>query len=67
MFAINEPDIEALIQGRLDSGRFDSVQEVLRQALKDAPLPDAETKRGYHRPVVSFWKLCRGQPFIVRT
>ena len=39
MIQIQEPDIEALIEQRLAAGRFRNVEEVLRQALTDAPLP----------------------------
>jgi hypothetical protein len=34
---IDEPELEALIQERMKSGHFQSVEEVLIQALKAAP------------------------------
>jgi hypothetical protein len=37
---IHEPELEALIRLRMEKGRFHSVEEVLIQALKTAPLPE---------------------------
>jgi hypothetical protein len=34
---INRPELEALIQRRLQSGRFESVEDVLWQALASVP------------------------------
>ena len=39
MIHIQQPRIEALIQQRLTDGGFESVDDVLIQALTDAPLP----------------------------
>jgi hypothetical protein len=39
---IHEPELEALIQERMKSGHFQSVEEVLIQALKAAP-PSVES------------------------
>ena len=39
MIQIHQPRIEALIQQRLTDGGFKSVDDVLIQALTDAPLP----------------------------
>ena len=39
MIAIEQPEVEALIQQRLAAGHFDSIEAVLLQALRDAPLP----------------------------
>ena len=36
---INRPEIEALIQQRLDTGAFHDVEDVLLHALKSAPIP----------------------------
>lgn len=41
---IHEPELEAMIRNRMVVGRFQSVEEMLRQALEAAPLP-AEQKR----------------------
>ena len=38
---IHKPELEALIQERMKSGAFESVEDVLMQALKSAP-PAAE-------------------------
>ncbi len=47
MIEIHQPELEALIQHRLAAGGFDTVEEVLLQALQDAPLP---TKPAASRP-----------------
>ena len=39
MIEIHQPELEALIQHRLVLGGFDNIEEVLLQALQDAPLP----------------------------
>ena len=39
MIQIQQPEVEALIQQRLTAGGFDNIEEVLLQALQDAPLP----------------------------
>ena len=39
MIEIHQPEVEAFIQHRLTAGGFDSIEEVLLQALQDAPLP----------------------------
>ena len=39
MIEIHQPEVEALIRHRLTAGGFDSIEEVLLQALQDAPLP----------------------------
>jgi hypothetical protein len=39
MIEIRQPELEALIMERLQAGAFQNVEEVLYQALKDAPLP----------------------------
>ena len=36
---IHQPELEALILERMESGAFRSVEEALMQALKSAPLP----------------------------
>ena len=36
---IHQPEIEALIQQRLDTGAFHDVEDVLLHALKSAPIP----------------------------
>jgi len=36
---IQKPELEALIRKRMESGAFQSVEEVLLQALKSAPQP----------------------------
>jgi len=36
---IHQPKLEALIQQRMASGRFQSIEDVLVQALESAPLP----------------------------
>ena len=40
MIQIQQSEIEALIQDRLTAGGFDNVEQVLLQALRDAPLPN---------------------------
>ena len=47
MIQIHQPEVEALIQHRLTAGGFDTIEEVLLQALQDAPLP---TKPASSRP-----------------
>jgi hypothetical protein len=39
MIEIRQPELEALIYRRLRAGSFQNVEEVLLQALTDAPLP----------------------------
>jgi len=36
---IHQPELAALIQTRLDTGVFESVEDLLIQALKSSPLP----------------------------
>ena len=43
MIEIHEPEIEALIQRRLSAGGFGNVEEVLLQALQDAPLRNSSS------------------------
>jgi hypothetical protein len=43
---IHEPELEALIRDRMKSGRFRDIEEVLIQALKSAPLPEAKELSG---------------------
>jgi hypothetical protein len=47
MIEIQRPELEALIQERRMSGAFQSVEDVLLQALRSAPLP-AKDKSGNH-------------------
>ncbi len=45
---IHQPELEALIQQRMASGRFQSIEDVLLQALKtspDADMPPIDTPR----------------------
>ncbi len=37
---IHEPELEALIEQRMASGRFQNVEDVLLSALKSAPIED---------------------------
>jgi hypothetical protein len=37
---IHQPELEALIQRRMDSGRYPTVEDALLEALKAAPEPD---------------------------
>jgi hypothetical protein len=46
MIEIQRPELEALIQERMMSGAFQSVEDVLLQALKFAPLPGKQDPRG---------------------
>ena len=39
---IHQPELEALIQTRLDTGAFESVEDLLIQALKSSPSPTEE-------------------------
>ena len=43
---IHEPELEALIRDRMESGRFENVEEVLIQALKCAPILEAKEVAG---------------------
>jgi Arc/MetJ-type ribon-helix-helix transcriptional regulator len=43
---IQQPELEALIQQRMASGRFGSVEEVLMAALKLAPEPEERRPAG---------------------
>ncbi len=38
---IHQPELEALIQQRLDSGGFHSIEDMLIQAMKSLPVSDA--------------------------
>ena len=42
---IHQPRLEALIQQRMASGRFQTIEEVLMQALENAPFPAASAER----------------------
>jgi len=46
---IHQPEIEALIQQRLDTGAFHDVEDVLLHALKSAPIPatDKQPKQNF--------------------
>ncbi len=46
MIQIQQPEIEALIQHRLTTGGFENVEEVLLQALQDAPLRNSSRSTG---------------------
>ena len=39
MIEIHQPELEALIMERLHAGRFESVEQTLMNALKEAPPP----------------------------
>jgi len=41
---IHQPELEALIQQRMQSGAFQDVEEVLLYALKSAPVPKVSFK-----------------------
>jgi len=41
---VHQPRLEALIQQRMASGRFQSVEDALVQALESAPLPQEKTQ-----------------------
>lgn len=44
---IHKPELEALIMERLKSGSFETVEDVLLQALQSTPVgPSAETRTG---------------------
>lgn len=44
---IHKPELEALIMERLKSGSFETIEDVLLQALQSAPVPaGAETRTG---------------------
>jgi hypothetical protein len=43
MIEIRQPELEALIMQRLHAGAFQNVEEVLYQALTEAPLPQTTT------------------------
>jgi hypothetical protein len=47
---INRPELEALIQRRLDSGQFQSVEDVLWQALASAPNDEIPSPAKRSRP-----------------
>jgi hypothetical protein len=42
---IHEPELEALIRARMETGAFRSVEEALMQALKAAPVPELPIER----------------------
>lgn len=42
---IHEPELEAMIQQRIDSGAFQSVEDVLMQALKSLPPSDVRVAK----------------------
>jgi hypothetical protein len=44
---IHEPELEAMIQQRLDSGRYKDVEDVLRQALQQKQTPSANNSNGF--------------------
>ena len=39
---IHQPELEALIQHRMETGRFATVEDVLLQALQTSPEPDTK-------------------------
>ena len=44
---IHKPELEALIIERLRSGAFETIEDVLMQALQDSPIPSKkETRTG---------------------
>ena len=45
---IHRPELEALIQERMKSGVFESVEDVLMQALKSAPAGNGIIRRSRH-------------------
>jgi hypothetical protein len=51
---IQEPELEALIRRRMDSGHFSTVEDVLLQALKAAPEPQAGDPQGTKRSLGEF-------------
>lgn len=57
---IHEPELEALIQQRMDSGRFESVEDVLLQGLK--ALPDSEEQSGPKPPKKNFTQFMKESP-----
>jgi len=47
MIEIHKPELEALIAERLRSGAFESIEDVLIQALQSSPIPPKkETRTG---------------------
>jgi hypothetical protein len=44
---IHQPELEALIQQRLDSGAFRNVEDVLMQALKSLPPAKRQPKMNF--------------------
>ena len=41
MIEIQKPELEALIHERMQSGKFEDIEDVLMQALKSIPVADA--------------------------
>ena len=59
MIEILQPELEALIQRRMESGHFATVEDVLLQALRTSPEPElqptAKMSLGQFLRESSFW------------
>jgi len=40
---IQQPELEALIERRMQSGRFATVEDALLEALQNSPVPESQT------------------------
>ena len=43
---IHRPELEALLRERMKSGAFESIEEVIMQALEAAPVPEPQPPAG---------------------
>jgi hypothetical protein len=58
---IHQPELEALIQQRMASGRFQSIEDVLMQALKSSPeTAEPENGSGPKRSLAELFQPIRG-------
>lgn len=58
---IHQPELEALIQRRMASGQFQSVEDLLRHAVETAPPPQRQSQSGNGKNLVEICAMVRGQ------
>ncbi len=62
---IHEPELEALIARRMESGAFKSVEEALLQALKSAPNPAPSAKGLTGSDLIAMLQAIPDQEFVL--
>jgi hypothetical protein len=62
---IHEPELEAMIQQRLDSGQYKDVEDVLRQALQQKQTPLATDSKGFSgAELIAAFQACPVKDFV---